>query len=171
MRHIGTGAQHTLSTETLCRWTGHVARSSTSQTTLSHMSPNGLSASLKLTAGTSLRCARRAPLEHVSKLPSESRPRRRTGSHEVSPTHLVRVEPRPLNQWVGTSTSRSHLRQSRRLPAGGPLLILSPRSPASPFCQLGQLSLRKWVRALRRVPSLDAVRPPHLVSRRSSRRR
>ena len=76
MRHMGTGAQHTLSTETLCRWTGHVGRSSRSQTTLSHMSPNGLSASLKLTAGTSLWCVRRAPLEHLSKLRSEPRPRR-----------------------------------------------------------------------------------------------
>ena len=65
MRHLGTGAQHMLSTETLCRWTGLVGRSPRSQTTLSHMSPNGLSASLKLTAGTSWWCVRRAPLEHL----------------------------------------------------------------------------------------------------------
>src|SRR5215211_1295565 len=134
LRHMGAGRQHSLRTETLCRWTGLVGRSSRSQTTLSRMSPNGLLASLKLTAGTSLRCVRRAPAKHLSKLLSELRPRPRTVI-KVSPTHRVRAEPPPLNPCVRISTRDSHLRQRRRLPAGEPLLILSPTSPASQFCR------------------------------------
>src|SRR5829696_4049854 len=171
LRHMGTGRQHSLRTETLCRWTGLVGRSSRSQTTLSRMSPNGLSASLKLTAGTSLRCVRRAPLKHLSKLLSELRPRPRTVISWVSPTHRVRAEPQPLNTCVRISRRGRHLQQRHRLPAGEPLLILSPTSPASPFCRHSRPRLWWWGRALQRIRSLDAVPPRHLLSGWSSRRR
>jgi hypothetical protein len=82
-------------TERMSRWTGRGGRSSRSQTTLSHMSLNGLSASLKLIAETALWCVRPAPLDHLSHVRSGLRHPRQAA---MFPTHPGRAEPRLLNR-------------------------------------------------------------------------